>query len=753
MLKKIDYKGIIISFLFAIGFSFSFLSCFGMQRAFPLAFFYISFVLLYIRLYQAVKGYRIYMLIFLAAVFLLLLISGALYSFVYSSIQMFKALAILLSGNNNVFLAYWHNFAIIIAIISALIAHALCDEDISFVPMLLLLSLMLYIIVQINSGLNYLYSFPAWLALGLKAIIHNKSFNRQAIISVLAITIIAFLILPFSMHSIKPLNTLAKDIKQRVRDYLFFTEEREVFSIENYGFYPNGTEHFGGKVTINNSPVMIVKTPRRTLLRGVSKDYYNGLSFKNTRGGSRYLFIDPRFVNLRKNALVENKPSESIDKKSSLFTRYDIDVKLYTNSQTTLFVPAYLRSLSTNADMIPYFNRSGEVFITRNIMAEDAYKLQAPILEGGDNNLGALIDSSSSDKDDYYEEIKSIYTQLPSHLEPAIYELAKKISGSSTHPYEQALAIMYYLKNNYTYTLDVSEVPKNIDFVSYFLLKTKQGYCSYFASSMTVLARMMGLPARYVEGFVANPDASGIARVTGQNAHAWTEVYFKGFGWVPFDATGGSTENDDNNNNYPPPPPNDEENNEDEPSPSPSPSPSPKPPMPSPEQQDTPQPSPQTNQDNTNTQDNKNNNIFKKILLLLLIIIFLACCYIYIYFTQPDRRAQRQGDIKRAIMIYAEGIMCILSGIKGIDKMSKTSTIYEYILGLEGSKAIPISLIPFANALNKAIYSNSEDLSREFEMSKLCYNSLYNSLKPLAKLRAILLISIFAFSKKEQFIK
>jgi hypothetical protein len=50
---------------------------------------------------------------------------------------------------------------------------------------------------------------------------------------------------------------------------------------------------------------------------------------------------------------------------------------------------------------------------------------------------------------------------------------------------------------------------------------------------------MAGLPARYVEGYLAEPNEKGEALVTGLNAHAWTEVYFSGFGWLTFDATPG----------------------------------------------------------------------------------------------------------------------------------------------------------------------------------------------------------------------
>ena len=118
-------------------------------------------------------------------------------------------------------------------------------------------------------------------------------------------------------------------------------------------------------------------------------------------------------------------------------------------------------------------------------------------------------------------------------------DLAAEITAMADTPFEKAMALQNYLTRNYKYSLDVGEHPENIDFVTSFLLDTRKGYCTYFASAMTVLCRMAGLPARYVEGYLAEPNEHGEALVTGLNAHAWTEVYFPGFGWLTFDATPG----------------------------------------------------------------------------------------------------------------------------------------------------------------------------------------------------------------------
>ncbi len=98
-----------------------------------------------------------------------------------------------------------------------------------------------------------------------------------------------------------------------------------------------------------------------------------------------------------------------------------------------------------------------------------------------------------------------------------------------------------YLSTNFPYNLDVRSTPRNRDFVDYFLFEQKEGYCTYFASALTIMARCVGIPARYVEGYILPPKPSekqsNLYNVTNNQAHAWTEVYFEGYGWLPFEAT------------------------------------------------------------------------------------------------------------------------------------------------------------------------------------------------------------------------
>lgn len=96
--------------------------------------------------------------------------------------------------------------------------------------------------------------------------------------------------------------------------------------------------------------------------------------------------------------------------------------------------------------------------------------------------------------------------------------------------------------NQFEYDMHPGALPESVktgeDFLDYFVLESQRGYCTYFATAFTLLARSQGYPARYVEGFCV-PMIDETARVTGRMAHAWSEVYIDGFGWIPFEPTPG----------------------------------------------------------------------------------------------------------------------------------------------------------------------------------------------------------------------
>lgn len=101
------------------------------------------------------------------------------------------------------------------------------------------------------------------------------------------------------------------------------------------------------------------------------------------------------------------------------------------------------------------------------------------------------------------------------------------------------------IKGLASYSMDLDELPKGEDAVEYFLITGKKGYCIHFASAGALILRELGIPARYVYGYVAKngslqKDGSGyIASVLDSYAHAWVEIYLDNYGWVPVEMTPG----------------------------------------------------------------------------------------------------------------------------------------------------------------------------------------------------------------------
>jgi transglutaminase-like putative cysteine protease len=144
---------------------------------------------------------------------------------------------------------------------------------------------------------------------------------------------------------------------------------------------------------------------------------------------------------------------------------------------------------------------------------------------------------------DYPDDIKQSYLQLPT-LDPRIAPLAEQMTARKTTPYDKAAAMEVYLRSKYGYTLNLKGKPGD-DPLAHFLFETRAGHCEYFASSMTIMLRTLGIPAREVNGFLPGEynDLGGDYVVRASDAHSWVEVFFPGTGWVTFDPTPDGPEN------------------------------------------------------------------------------------------------------------------------------------------------------------------------------------------------------------------
>lgn len=165
----------------------------------------------------------------------------------------------------------------------------------------------------------------------------------------------------------------------------------------------------------------------------------------------------------------------------------------------------------------------------------------------------------------YASYVRKAYTQVPEGLSGTLKKYAPhtiEYDYWSTMEFVKEIQSMF--RREFTYSLEPGRVPLGEDGIEYFLEENRKGYCVYFASAATMIFRQAGIPARYVEGYVITPDMASINKavtrteyrgtsdevilqdveyvtvtVPDNKAHAWTEIYIAGYGWIPIEVTPG----------------------------------------------------------------------------------------------------------------------------------------------------------------------------------------------------------------------
>jgi len=131
----------------------------------------------------------------------------------------------------------------------------------------------------------------------------------------------------------------------------------------------------------------------------------------------------------------------------------------------------------------------------------------------------------------------STYLALPRYYAPRVIDLAHVLAGNEPTQYAKALAIESYLRD-LPYSYVVRPLPGGGDAVEQFLFDMRQGYCTYYASSMAVMARSLGIPARVAIGYATGDydQATRTYTIHESDAHAWPELFINGQ-WLPFEPT------------------------------------------------------------------------------------------------------------------------------------------------------------------------------------------------------------------------
>jgi len=620
---------------------------------------------------------------------------------------------------------------------------------------------------------------PALLALMLlyaMAAEHGTALRRIFPMA-LASLLLAMVLLPGPEKTNKPLEDVANRVREMISDYLFFNEPRSSYSLKTEGYQPM-SERLGGPAEPGDRPVMEVRTDRALLLRGTVKDSYTGLSWYDSISSRRHLYIDPRLTGLRDSTMDARRPTADTRRGSALFAGQPVEVVMAAPGVSTLFMPQRFSELRSNPDMVPYFNLASEIFITRDTAPGDTYSATAYVLMADTPGVAEMVESlRGREVDENYESVEAHYLHVPEAVEPGVYALAAEWTEGAFTPFDKAMALTRRLRAAYPYTLDQNIPPASRDFVSWFLLEERKGYCTSFASSLAVMGRLVGLPTRYVEGYAVLPGSEGIAWVTGRNAHAWVEIYFEHFGWVSFDATPPEDSNhmppEQDEDGAPPPGENNNEGNEEPPPPPPStpePTPSPSPnedenPAPEQEPEQEPDEEPEPEPEPTPTPTPEPPPVLPESeppepplwLLWLLPPLLLAALIWRIYATHPVRAAGMHAEDDAKLLVWYRGLAQLL-GAHGLTLDPAESPLAyferaERALADESVRkrynkknrtsarptkaASPIPLIPIAGAVCTLRYGAHALEPIALAQANAAYQALWKLLPPHQKAKAL----------------
>lgn len=316
----------------------------------------------------------------------------------------------------------------------------------------------------------------------------------------------------FKSNSLDVIFKISSWIEENQWNQLFNTQNSTGASASINGALPNGS------VTIDGRAALKVKStqPFSSYLRSYSLGYYTN---------NRWQPVMNEFEGQKNNSLLNVSVNEDSENSAT--------VQIETERQTKY-------------QIVPYYP------LSPNELIDDSYykKNDEPMSVNYTKNIVFTIWTNPNivvpNDTEYYNYVLKEYMNVPDNLKPKFKQLVDKIklwhnTDISQGFVEEKATYVSQILNEYTnYDLNSGPLPAGKDFVEYFLFENQKGSCTHYASTATLLLRYLGVPSRYVTGFVMTTsdfDKNKEAIIKNNRAHAWVEIYMQGIGWVPYDFT------------------------------------------------------------------------------------------------------------------------------------------------------------------------------------------------------------------------
>ncbi|HEX6779688.1 MAG TPA: DUF3488 and transglutaminase-like domain-containing protein [Ktedonobacterales bacterium] len=213
---------------------------------------------------------------------------------------------------------------------------------------------------------------------------------------------------------------------------------------------------------------------------------------------------------------------------------------LFAADQPASFSLASTVTRDQNGDYTSWYSRqrlvSGETYAALSYVssASEADLRQVPFPNQSDGSNPLFF---------YPSSILAHYLQVPNDLQSDrdVQQMLHDWTDSYSTMYDKVLALENHLRSEYTYSQHNDNPPIDQDAVAWFLKTERKGFCTFFASSMVMLARMLGIPARVASGYTNGSfdQNTKLWTVKGTDAHTWAQIYFAGYGWINFEPSAG----------------------------------------------------------------------------------------------------------------------------------------------------------------------------------------------------------------------
>ncbi|MBH5317026.1 transglutaminase domain-containing protein [Paenibacillus sp. GSMTC-2017] len=318
--------------------------------------------------------------------------------------------------------------------------------------------------------------------------------------------------------------------------------------------YSRNDATLGGGFDFDFSPMMTVSTSHKSYWRGETKATYNGEGWVERPAEEGYQSVE-------KGVELQNRINRDLAETVEV---EQIVTMVRTEPYPILFAAAPITKVN-------WIEEDNELFPSGLSWSPEYWELKwnmeikYPTIYSVTSAVTVLDEEGLRGTEAEFSDpnANSFYSHISGSVPDRVWELAAEVTAEGTNDYDKARLLENYLSTSYKYNNkpDLTKLSgTSPDFVDQFLFELKEGYCDYFSTAMAVMARTLGMPTRWVKGFspgvlpsdsvgppeefmtggvVSNPLGAGTYTVRNSDAHSWVEIYFEGYGWIPFEPTAG----------------------------------------------------------------------------------------------------------------------------------------------------------------------------------------------------------------------